>query len=357
LSWLARRIALDGPLTIPDFMTACLHDPRHGYYATRPALGPEGDFITAPLVSQMFGELLGAWLFEAWTALGAPSPVRLVELGPGDGTLMSDVLRVLRRAPALLDVAELWLVEPSRPLRALQAERLGPTGLHFADSLAGVARGAPVLLLANEVFDCLGARQFVRTPAGWAERRVGLDEAGRLAFGLAPLPGGVEAELPPDAAPGAVVERSPAQEALAAEIAGRLVEDGGVALLIDYGRDRAEYGDTLQALHRHEKVDPLDRPGDADLTMHVDFPALARAAVGAGAAASPITPQGEVLRRLGIEARAAALARARPEQAEVIGRQLHRLVDADGMGELFKVLAIHTPGLDLPGFGAAGERP
>ncbi len=348
--WLARRIAMDGPLTVAEFMTACLHDPRHGYYATRPNLGAQGDFITAPMVSQMFGELVGAWMAEVWRQLGSPATVRLVELGPGEGALMEDALRVLARVPGLLDEAELWLVEPSRPLRALQAERLGHASPRFADALAEVPPGAPLILVANEVFDCLPARQFVRMPAGWAERRVGLDARGRLVVGLSPPPAGAADDLPAEAPSGAVAERSPAQTALAAEIGARVAEDGGAALIIDYGRDSPGFGDTLQALLGHAKVDPLSSAGSADLTVHVDFVALAEAATAQGAVVSPITSQRAFLQRLGLEARAAALTRSRPDQAARISRQLHRLTAPDEMGELFKVVSIHTPGLDPPGF-------
>ncbi len=355
--WLARRIAMDGPLTVAEFMTACLHDPRHGYYATRPALGPQGDFVTAPMVSQMFGELVGAWMAEVWRQMGAPANVRLVELGPGEGALMEDALRVLRRVHGLLDTAELWLVESSRPLRALQAKRLAQARPRFADALAEVPPGAPLILVANEVFDCLPARQFVYGPKGWAERRVGLDVAGRLALGLSPPPSGAVGDLPQGAPPGAVAELSPAQTALAAEIAARVAGEGGAALVIDYGHDRPGFGDTLQALSRHAKVDPLESAGVADLTVHVDFAALSEAARLQGAAVGPIVTQSAFLRSLGVEARAAALARSRPDQAEVVARQLHRLIAPDQMGELFKVLCIHTPGLDPPGFAVHQETP
>ncbi len=355
--WLARRIALDGPMSVADFVTACLHDPRQGYYATRPRLGPEGDFITAPLVSQMFGELLGAWTVQVWRRLGSPSPWRLVELGPGDGTLMDDASRALALAPGLLDAAELWLVEPSRPLRALQAERLAHLRPRFVDALSQVPDGAPLILLANEVLDCLPARQFVATPEGWSERRIGLDAAGALVFGLALPPGGVEADLPPDSPPGSVVERSPAQTALAAEIGARVAQDGGAALLIDYGRDQPGAGDTLQAVARHARLDPLASAGEADLTMHVDFPALVAASRGQGAASSAIVTQSGFLRALGIEARAKALAASHPGKANVIARQLHRLISPEQMGALFKALCIHTPGLEPPGFTALEERP
>ena len=336
-------------------MTACLHDAHHGYYATRPRLGPEGDFITAPMVSQVFGELVGVWIAEVWRQLGAPMPFRLVELGPGDGTLMEDALRALRRAPDLLDAAELWLVEPSPPLRAKQAIRLQAPAPRFAETLAQVPAGAPLILVANEVLDCLPARQFVRTDAGWVERRIGLDAAGALAFGLAPAPSGADALR--HAPLGAVLERSAAQTALTAEIGRRVAQDGGAALLIDYGRDRPGFGDTLQAVRGHAKVDVLASAGEADLTMHADFPAVAAAAADAGAAVSPIVSQRAFLRVMGAEARADALVAARPDRADAIGRQLRRLIDPAEMGELFKVLSIHTLGLDPPGFAGQENGP
>jgi NADH dehydrogenase [ubiquinone] 1 alpha subcomplex assembly factor 7 len=331
---LAAEIAADGPIDVAAFMTRCLHDPLDGYYATRPALGEAGDFITAPLVSQMFGELIGLWLIQTWRGLGAPDRFILAEAGPGDGTLMADLLRAAKLDPAFLSAAELWLIEASAPLRAMQAERLADGRPHWAASLAELPADAPLLLVANEFLDCLPARQFQRTASGWAERVVGLDQAGALAIGLRPTP----IQLG-EAPVGAVVERSPAQEAFAAELADRLSRHGGAALLIDYGRAAPGCGDTLQALAGHKKVDPLDAPGAADLTVHVDFPAVLRAAREAGASAALLT-QAEFLRRLGAPARAAALATARPDRAETIGRQLERLIAPDQMGELFKASAI-----------------
>jgi SAM-dependent MidA family methyltransferase len=326
-------------------MTACLHDPDFGYYATRPALGLAGDFVTAPLVSQMFGELLGVWAASTWELMGRPRGFRLVEMGPGDGTLMSDVLRAVRHAPGFLEAADLWLVEVSEPLKALQRERLGKAP-RWAASLAEVPDGEPIVLIANELLDCLPARQFVRTAAGWAEQVVGLDRAGALTFGLANTP---VASLLPDAAVGQVYEQSAAQAALGSEIGHRIARDGGAALLIDYGRAKPGFGDTLQALRRHEKVDPLARPGEADLTIHVDFPAVMEAARAEGAEAAILT-QTELLARLGIGERAEALVRARPERSATLGRQLHRLIGADEMGELFKACAIFEPGQPPPAF-------
>lgn len=341
---LAAQIALTGPLTIAQYMTACLHDPQEGYYATRPVLGEAGDFITAPLISQMFGELIGVWAVSCWQAMGAPARLTLVEMGPGDGTLMSDLLRAARVAPQFLQAADVWLVETSEPLAALQAQRLG-NRVRWARSLDEVPVGEPTILVANELLDCLPVRQFVRTVTGWAEQVVGLDGHGALAFGLVPAPIAL-----PDARDGAVLEISAAQEGLGAALGARLAVDGGAALLIDYGRDTPGFGDTLQALLRHEKVDPLAGPGEADLTVHADFPTVMAAARKAGAEAA-ILNQAAFLARLGIGERAEALVRARPDKAPVIGRQLNRLVGGDEMGELFKACCLHSPGWVPPAFG------
>ena len=383
LDRLKAQIAQDGPISVAEYFTRCLHDPRDGYYATRPALGEGGDFLTAPGVSQMFGELIGLWLLETWTRMGRPSLVRLVEMGPGDGTLISDILRAARLLPKFLEAADLWLVEVSPPLRAVQAERLAGARLtpRWADRLEAVPAGAPLLLVANEVLDCLPAHQFVRTEGGWAERVVGLDEAGELAFGLRalnPPPMGEAArrgrwgeqthlgQLPPQSPriesgttpppqgealeSGAVVESSPAQAALGSELGHRVARDGGAALLIDYGRDTPGPGDTLQALKAHAKVPPLAEPGQADLTVWADFPAVLAAGAEAGAATGPILSQGAFLQDLGIQARAQALAAARPDQADKLARQLDRLTGAARMGELFKVVCLFAPGLAPPLF-------
>jgi len=352
LERLVVQIDATGPLSVAQYMTACLHDPDFGYYATRPALGEDGDFITAPLISQMFGELIGVWVASAWELMGRPAALRLVEMGPGDGTLMSDIARTVRHQPGFLEAADVWLVETSAPLRAAQADRLGKQGgqaVRWAASLDEVPEGAPILLVANELLDCLPARQFVRTAIGWAEQVVGLDRAGALAFGLSPTP---VAGLMPDAAPGQVYEQSAAQAALGTALGARVVRDGGAALLIDYGRAEPGFGDTLQALKRHEKVDPLARPGEADLTVHADFPAVMAAARAEGAASAILT-QADFLARMGIGARAEALVRARPDRSATLGRQVNRLLSADEMGELFKACVIHSADWTPPAFEAA----
>jgi SAM-dependent MidA family methyltransferase len=355
LERLKAEIAATGPISVADYMSRCLHDPQDGYYATRPALGPEGDFITAPLVSQMFGELIGLWCVEVWIRLGRPERVYLVEMGPGDGTLMSDLLRAGKADPGFLEAAQLWLVETSDPLREAQAERLESAPLYpqWAWSLDQVPGDAPLILVANELLDCLPVRQFVHTDDGWVERLIGLGDDGELAFGLAPADTarGSQGEK----GSGMILEVSAAQEALGAELGARVVRHGGAALLIDYGRDKAEFGDTLQALQNHEKVDPLAEPGRSDLTVHADFPTVLTAAQSVGAGVGPILPQGAFLGRLGIEVRAQTLQQARPDRAEVIGRQLRRLMAPDEMGELFKAVVIHSDGLEPPGFELAAD--
>lgn len=351
---LKAQIRDTGPLTVAQYMTACLHDPLGGYYATRPAIGADGDFITAPMVSQMFGELVGLWVAEVWAGVGRPKRVIVAEMGPGDGTLISDVLRAGRAEPGFLDAVELWLVDTSPPLRALQEAKLADAAVtvRWTDGLEGLPTDAPLILVANELLDCLPAQQFLLTERGWAQRMVGLDADGELAFGLLPA-GGLE-RIAPEAPIGSVLEVSPAQAALGAVLGARIGAQGGAALLIDYGRDAPGPGDTLQALIRHAKVSPLERPGEADLTVHADFPAVLAAARAAGAAVTGILGQGDFLRRLGIEARAVALAKSRPDMVETLARQLERLTGEAQMGRLFKACAIHAPdGPVPPGFEGA----
>jgi NADH dehydrogenase [ubiquinone] 1 alpha subcomplex assembly factor 7 len=349
LERLRADIRANGPLSVADYMQRCLHDSRHGYYATRPSIGADGDFITSPMVSQMFGELLGLWCLEVWVRLGRPPSIILAEVGPGDGTLMSDVLRAARAIPEFLPAAEIWLIDPSGPLQKLQRSKLADCGvdLNWASDLSELPEDRPVILLANEILDCLPGRQFVRVGDAWVERLIGLDDRGKLVFGLAPHEGN---QVPDADAP--ILEISSAQEAFGESLGARVARSGGAALLIDYGRAEPEFGDTLQALLRHTRIDPLAAPGQSDLTMHADFPLVANAARSVGALASPILPQGAFLGRLGIQTRADTLTALRPDRAQVIERQLKRLVAPDEMGELFKVLCLHQEGLEPPGFEA-----
>lgn len=343
-----RLIKANGPIGVAEYMALCLTDPEHGYYATRDPFGAAGDFVTAPEVSQMFGEIVGAWLIHAWRLAGAPSPVRLVELGPGRGTLMADILRVARCEPDFLRAASVHLVETSPVLRARQAETLAGAQAEIAwhDGFAQVPDGH-LLLVANEFFDALPIRQFVRSEGSWRERVVGLD-GDRLAFGLGP--GRLDSGM--DAAEGAILEICPAADALIAEIAQRIARNGVAALVIDYGHAKSAPGETLQAVRRHAFADPLDAPGEADLTAHVDFAALARRARGEGAAVHGPIPQGEFLLGLGLLERAGQLGAAADGAArDALAAAVERLAGPEQMGALFKAMAIARPGLTPPPFG------
>lgn len=353
-------IAVDGPISVGRYMALCLGHPRHGYYMTRDPLGARGDFITAPEISQIFGELIGLWAVATWQQMGAPAAFRLVELGPGRGTLMADALRAARLVPAFGAAASVDLVETSPVLRARQADTLASLATpSWHDRLESVP-GGPAIVIANEFFDALPINQFVRGREGWHERRVGLDAAGELVFGLDPSPlpavAALAAHYPP-ARVGDVLERL---EGGAAQALGtRLATQGGAALVIDYGHGAHGYGDTLQAMKAHGFVPPLEAPSEADLTAHVDFAALARAAKGAGARAFGTLTQGAFLERLGLGARAARLQQDQDAAGRAaIAAAAERLAGTGPgqMGTLFKVLALADPALGPPpGFAPQEE--
>lgn len=347
---LIRRIGATGPVSIAEYMADCLLDPEHGYYATRDPLGAEGDFITAPEISQIFGECLGLALAQAWLDRGAPTPFALAELGPGRGTLMADMIRATRAVPGFHTAMRVHLVEVSAVLKAVQAEALPGIEAHWHDSLADLP-DLPLFLLANEVFDALPIRQFLRDGDGWRERVVGV-QAGALAFGLSePAPVAALDHQREATAEGDLVELCLPAQALAGEIGRRIAASGGLALIVDYG-GWGGAGDTLQAVRGHRKTATLDAPGEADLTAHVDFAALARAAEGA--VASELTPQGVLLERLGITARAQALAgRLDGDALETHIAAHRRLTHPDEMGSLFQAMALYAPGTPTPpGFAA-----
>ena len=353
---LTARIARLGPITVADYMAEVLTDPEAGYYMTGDPFGARGDFVTAPEISQMFGELIGLWCADTWDRLGRPDPVRLIELGPGRGTLMADALRALRVVPECRAALRPHLVEISPALRERQRETLAAESADIDASWHGrldqVPEGA-LLLIANEFFDALPIRQFERHPEGWCERLVALGPDGAsLAFALGPPGHHAAALVPPalhEAPPGAVVEVSAPGIAVAAEIGRRLAGHGGAALIVDYGHTEPRNGATLQAVRRHAAHDVLEEPGSADLTAHVDFATLARAATDAGARAHGPVCQGHLLETLGIAARAETLRRgATPARAREIDAALHRLTDAAEMGTLFKALALTEPGFGPP---------
>lgn len=336
LPLLKARIRAEGPMSLAEYMGLCLMHPEHGYYATRDPLGAAGDFTTAPEISQMFGELLGLALAQVWVDQGRPARIVLAEPGPGRGTLMADALRAMAAVPGLLDAAQLHLVETSPRLRQEQAQRLGAHAPVWHDSIATLPEG-PLYLIANEFFDALPIRQFVRAGGGWAERVIGLN-GDALAYGLTEAaPQALLQHRLADTEDGDLVETCAPAQGIATELGRRIAEHGGAALIVDYGRWRSR-GSTFQALRKHRHCDPLELPGMADLTAHVDFEALALAAPCAHGA---LTDQGVFLERLGITARAQALAqRLGGEQLQSHVAAHRRLTHPTEMGSLFKILGL-----------------
>jgi len=359
---LAQRIAQSGPITVADFMAAALSDPEFGYYAHRMPLGSEGDFVTAPEISQMFGELIGLWCVDLFEQLGSPAALRLIELGPGRGTLMADLWRAAAICPAFQKAARIRLVEINPTLRELQKAALDGLAAEWRASFAEAApseQDSPLIVIANEFFDALPVHQLEKTACGWRERMVGFDP-GRQAFffAAAPEPTPVCAEIPPslrDAPSGSIFETGLEARALIKQIAAEIGASKGAALIIDYGHGESAIGDTLQAVRGHRYHDVLADPGLADITAHVDFATLIRAAAAKGVRCRGPVTQAEFLRRLGIAQRAGRLSQTRPERAEEISIALHRLIDGDKMGTLFKMLAVAERSLIPVGFDPALE--
>lgn len=353
---LIARIQAHGPVSIADYMQECLLHPKYGYYATRDPFGQQGDFITAPEISQMFGELLGLCLAQAWLDRGAPSTFTLAELGPGRGTLMADILRATRSVPGFHAAMDLHLIEASPTLRGIQSKTLGDYQITWHDNLTELPE-APLFLVANEFLDALPIRQFIRDGNGWRERRVGLTETqNALSFGVGDMTEvAALAHRLADTNDGDLVEINAPASAASAEISRRIHNSGGLALLIDYGGWQSK-GDTFQALVDHAYADPLIGPGDADLTAHVEFEPLVREALNAGIEASGMTEQGVFLERLGITGRAQALA----QNMNGITLDNHiaahrRLTHPEEMGRLFKTIALFARGTPPPpGFNPPG---
>ncbi len=342
---LIRQIEVDGPMSLADYMQACLLHPEFGYYATRDPFGQSGDFITAPEISQMFGELLGLCLAQAWMDQGGGA-CALVELGPGRGTLMADMLRATKAVPGF--APEIHLVEASPALRDIQRATLKGVDVIWHDSVAELPE-TPLFLVANEFFDALPIRQFLRQGRGWAERRVGRD-GDALTFGLSePVPMEALAHRLQDTGDGDVVELCPAAPQIVAEVSDRIQRHGGAGIIVDYG-DWASKGDTFQAVKDHAPCDPLDSPGQADLTAHVDFKAICDAS---GCATSKMTTQAALLYALGIGPRAQALAEKLDDAGDQSALDQHlaayrRLTEPSEMGSLFKAIALYPKGATPP---------
>ena len=350
-------IRVNGPISVTDYFALCLADPEYGYYRTRDPFGRAGDFITAPEISQLFGEMLGIFLVHAWQRHGSPEHARLVEIGPGRGTMMADMLRVIARlAPELYTGMTVHLVETSEKLRSVQRETLSSHAerVSWHGGFDEVPEGF-VLIAANELFDAIPIRQFIKTATGFRERLVGLGIDDELAF--VPGPAGIDPALlpqmetqPPE---GTIFEVAPARAAVMQTLGERLHRFGGTAVIIDYGHTVTGYGDTLQAVLKHEFDPPLAHPGEADLTSHVDFEILGHIAEACGLHINGCVPQGDFLLGLGIADRAGALGRGRDAATQQqITSAVERLAGSgEGrMGELFKVLAVSSPEVDLAPF-------
>ncbi|HYM99669.1 MAG TPA: SAM-dependent methyltransferase [Aestuariivirgaceae bacterium] len=345
---LVGMIEAAGPMPLDRYMALCLGHPLYGYYMTRDPLGSAGDFTTAPEVTQMFGEIIGIWCMQCFEVMGKPQGFDLIELGPGRGTLMSDLLRAARAMPEFLERVRIRLVEMSPVLRAAQEKALTgtPAAVTWHDSLDGIPSAA-TLLIANEFFDALPVRQFQRLQQGWAERAIGLKE-GKLAMGLIPT----ALKLPDwtaQAKEGDIAEMRPAAAHWGASIGERLAHNLGAALIIDYGHLRSSLGDTLQGVRHHQMVSVLERPGDTDLTSHVDFEALGQAIRSGGASLWPAMTQASFLHDMGLELRAGILARNASEaEKRDLSAAMERVAGPKQMGHLFKVMAATSRGLPRP---------
>jgi SAM-dependent MidA family methyltransferase len=360
------RIRNAGPMTVAEFMRVCLHDPEYGYYVKQPAIGRAGDFITAPEISQIFGELIGLWCAVVWQQMGAPARVNLVELGPGRGTLMRDALRAARKVPGFVAALDVHLVEQSQPLREAQEQTLAGCGVPFSfhASAGGLLSGEenlgrdPVILVANEFLDTFGVQQFLFDGLSWRPRKVGLDAQDNLGYVVGAVECGRPQSLPLGVVPqdGAIFEEAVEGPLFAAVEFGRCSRIRPfAALLIDYGHQSTSFGDTLQAVAGHSPVSPFHAPGKADLTVQVDFAQFAQACRnskdGPLAVDGPLT-QGEFLGRLGIVERASRLMSANPAMAAGIEMSVARLIAPQGMGSRFQALGVRSPVLPkLPGFG------
>jgi NADH dehydrogenase [ubiquinone] 1 alpha subcomplex assembly factor 7 len=354
---IARRISAEGPLSIAAFMAMALHDPEDGYYAWHSPIGAQGDYVTAPEISQVFGELIGLWCAVMWQRLGEPDPIILAELGPGRGVLIEDLLRAAAAIPTFRRALRLYLVEASPALRAEQEARLAGLCPVWVSRFEDLPEG-PMLLVANEFLDALPIRQFARGRGQWSERMVALDDDNRFVLVDGPESPAASLLVPEAlrvrAQPDSVVEVCPAALSIAAGLGARFARRPGAALFIDYGYYLSAPGSTLRAVHRHRAVSPLAAPGTADLSAHVDFAALIDAARAGGAATYGPVSQRHLLTALGAQKRAAALrARATPSRQQALDEGVRRLLDADEMGTLFKAIALTLPGMPPPpGFAA-----
>ena len=327
-------------MNVGAFMAQVLGHPEHGYYRRQDPFGAAGDFTTAPEISQMFGEMIGAWVADIWVQMGSPKSVVLLECGPGRGTLMADALRVTQKVSGFHDALEVHFLETSPVLQAAQKKAVQTHSPLWHDTLETLPGDKPLIVIANEFLDALPMRQLQKTKDGWAERVIGLDRNNDFCFGLAPYAGAVPEQIK-DEPEGHIFEFSPAQMSFVEDIAQRLKSQGGAALFIDYGESKTRAGESFQAIYKHEIISALEHVGEADLSANVDFGALAAAVQAQNISVHGPVEQGAFLKVLGIEERAESLMQnAEAAQKEAIEKALHRLCDSDQMGLLFKVMGV-----------------
>jgi len=332
---LIAMIRASGPISVATFMDLCLHDRRHGYYATRPGLGE--DFITAPETSQVFGELIGLWAAHEWQEMGAPDRLTLIEIGPGRGTLMDDALRATRGVTGFHDAIDVQFIEPSPVLRTNLAERFAAIDAGFISDLSEIPVDRPFILIANEWLDCLPVQQLVRVGEAWHERVIGLDEADQLAFGLSPDP------FPPEISPdktAEAIEIQPGLKTLTETLRSLFDLTHGRALFIDYGSTQSIPNDTLRSYQNGQQIAPLAAPGESDLTCDVDFARLKRLAIGQRLSVDGPVSQSQFLLSLGAEARLNQLAKQHPAKADALYAGVRKLVDPAEMGARFQAMTI-----------------
>lgn len=358
LALLRERIAREGPLTVSQYMTACLHHPVHGYYRAQRALGRDGDFTTAPEISQIFGELIGLWAAIVWQQMGTPKRFVLAEAGPGRGTLIADALRATRKIPGFAASADVRLVEVSPVLQAAQRQALSgvSTAVRWHETFSDLPSDLPLILIANEFLDTLSIDQYVRTPDGVAMRVVAVDDAGRLVFETRTIGDGLSPTISAileTAAPGTILE-VPAEDCVLIDFLAARQSTGVAALVIDYGQEETATGETLQAVRRHRYEDVLASPGEADLSAQVDFARVGAAARAVGLGVDGPVPQAAFLGQLGAIERASRLMAANPDKAGDVEAATMRLMAPGGMGTRFKAVGLRSPSLaPPPGFATS----
>lgn len=365
LDLIRSRIAQHGPMGLDEYMALCLGHPQHGYYMTRDPFGAGGDFTTAPEISQLFGEMIGVWLADLWIKFGKPSDFILLEVGPGRGTLMADIMRATKRVPGFHDAAKIHLMEISPVLRNAQSKVLVNYETRWIDGLEALNSAIPVFVIGNEFLDALPVRHFVRKGETWAERVVGLGEGNTLQFGLKDADyvgleslGDRQLKVKDEE----ILELSPAVSGFIKTVNELLIKQSGAALFLDYGYAKTAAGETLQAVRSHRFENVLEHPGESDLTAHVDFENVGRLAKQDGVFIHGPIEQGIFLKNLGIEFRAqklidglqlnsSSVCGVDEPQIEMIKSGLHRLIDTDQMGSLFKAIALcHDPEIIPAGF-------